>query len=135
MALIQWEEKYSVNVIELDKEHKRLLEMLNELHSAMKLGKSRELVEKLVNEAVDYCDKHLDHEEDLMKRCNYSGLSEHLKQHEIFRQKVTGFKLSLKKNNYTLSVGLISFFKDWFINHICTEDKKYSTNINNCKYS
>ncbi|MBM7866914.1 bacteriohemerythrin [Heliobacterium gestii] len=133
MAFFSWDTKYSVNVPDLDKEHKILLEMLNELHDAMKQGKGKENIERLVNNSASYAKSHLSHEERLMEQCGYPGFQEHKKQHEFFVQKVNEFKNDVNQNNYKLSSELLKFLKDWFVNHITMVDSKYSTSINNCK--
>ena len=42
MALISWNESYSVKVKQFDDQHKKLVNMLNDLHEAMKQGKGRD---------------------------------------------------------------------------------------------
>ncbi len=42
MSLINWDNTLSVNVAEIDGQHHKLVEMINELHDAMRQGKSRE---------------------------------------------------------------------------------------------
>ncbi|MGI6102630.1 MAG: hypothetical protein ACOYET_09155 [Bacillota bacterium] len=41
MALIQWSDELSVGVRELDAQHQRLIQMINELNEAMLQGKAR----------------------------------------------------------------------------------------------
>jgi hemerythrin len=42
MALIQWNDSLSVNVVEIDKQHQKLVRMINELNDAMRQGKGKE---------------------------------------------------------------------------------------------
>jgi hypothetical protein len=42
MSLIQWEEKYSVKHATIDSQHKKLVELINNLHEAMKVGKAKD---------------------------------------------------------------------------------------------
>ena len=41
MAMFAWNKKYSVNIREIDDEHKRLIIMVGQLHDAMRHGKAR----------------------------------------------------------------------------------------------
>ena len=35
MGLIKWDDSYSVHIVEIDKQHQKLVDMLNELNDAM----------------------------------------------------------------------------------------------------
>ncbi len=58
MALFNWSEEYSVNVNGLDNQHKKLVDLINELHSAMKEGKSKEVLGKIIEELISYTKFH-----------------------------------------------------------------------------
>lgn len=130
MALISWSDKYSVGVSEMDSHHKKLLEMINSLHDAMKQGKSKEVLSKTVKELLDYTDFHFKKEEDYMKKYKYSGLSEQLNQHKFFVDKIKKFQDDLNSGKLTLSIEVMNFLRDWLINHIQILDKKYSDLFN-----
>ena len=46
MALLNWDSSLSVNVAEIDKQHKKLINMINELNEAMKRGEGKNVIEK-----------------------------------------------------------------------------------------
>jgi hemerythrin len=48
MSIIQWDESFSVNVAEIDKQHQRLLEMINELYDAMRQGRGKVIIGKTI---------------------------------------------------------------------------------------
>ena len=58
MALINWNESLSVNVKEIDLQHKKLIDMNNELNEAMKLGKGKDALGKIVNGLISYTATH-----------------------------------------------------------------------------
>ena len=132
MPFIAWSDKYSVKVEEMDLQHQKLLAMLNDLHDSMKQGKSKGVVGSLVTKMLEYASQHLDREEALMRNCGYEGLSEHKKKHDQFRQKVSEFQTALNSTDHALSQKMMAFFKEWFITHICEEDKRYFLAINSC---
>jgi len=58
MAYIDWQDDFSVNVKEIDEQHKMLIEMINSLHEAMLANKARDLQKQTVNRMADYAIKH-----------------------------------------------------------------------------
>jgi len=54
MALMQWNDSLSVNVGMIDKQHQKLVGMINELNDAMRQGKGKDILGKTLNELVAY---------------------------------------------------------------------------------
>lgn len=54
MALIQWSDSLSVNIAEIDAQHKRLVAMINDLNEAMKQGRGRDVIVRIVDGLVSY---------------------------------------------------------------------------------
>jgi hemerythrin len=130
MALFEWKDKYSVNVKEIDKQHKMLVETLNELHEAMLTRKSREILSGIITSLVDYTKFHFSYEERNMKRFNFHGYSSHKKEHDQFTEKVGDFQKKHADGHLMLSMEIMNFLKNWLKNHIIGTDKQYSSFFN-----
>jgi hemerythrin len=48
----------------------------------------------------------------------------------MFVKEITDFKAKFDTANFTISIGLMSFLKDWLVNHIMVTDKKYTLFFN-----
>ncbi len=82
MALIEWnKERFSVQVKQFDDEHQELVRLINDLHAAMKSGKSREVIGHTLHELVDYTKTHFCNEEAFMARHGYPEMGPHRKEH------------------------------------------------------
>lgn len=125
MAFFEWSEKLATGVPEMDEQHKKLLNIINELYEAMKQGKGREVVDKVISELVKYTDYHFASEENLMSKYGYPELANHKKEHEYFKNKIKEFSDKKAKGEITLSIEIMNFLKDWLTNHIMHTDKKY----------
>jgi len=124
MSLIEWNTKLSVTVFEFDEEHKQLIGMINSLHEAMKSGKGKELLTKILDDATEYTRKHFAHEEKLMVQYRYPEYKAHKELHDEFIKTVTEFRK--KHDHKLLQAGqLLNILKDWLVNHINNVDKKY----------
>ena len=63
MALIEWNDEYSVKVKEIDQQHMKLVNLINELHLAMKEARGREVVGKILTDLISYTKFHFSTEE------------------------------------------------------------------------
>ena len=125
MALIRWDEKYSVNIVAIDTEHKRLVELINKLHDSMRDRKTDQVLGTIVSELVQYTKTHFATEENFLSKNGYPKLNDHKKEHKDFIQKISDFEDGFKNGKLMLSMEIISFLKDWLIKHIQGSDKEY----------
>ncbi len=130
MAMFNWSDKYSVNVAEMDNQHKELLNILNELYDAMSARKSNEVLGTVITKLLNYTRKHFSIEEAYMQKFNYTGYPTQKREHEFFIGKIQEFQKDLAAGKLTLSLDISTFLKNWLINHISVEDKKYSSVFN-----
>ena len=130
MALFDWKDIYSVNVGEIDKQHRILIDTLNELYEAMLARKSDEILSETIKTLVNYTDFHFSFEENYMRTYNYADYPEHKKAHDNFVARVKDFQQQLAEGKLMLSMEIMNFLKDWLKNHIMVTDKKYSSFFN-----
>ena len=67
MAFFNWEDRFSVGIAEIDMQHQKLVQMLNELYDAMKAGKGNDVLGKVLNGMIQYTASHFATEERYMK--------------------------------------------------------------------
>lgn len=130
MALVTWSDKYSMNIKEIDEQHKNLVRMINELHDAMLNAKSKELALGIIDEMAEYTQYHFSTEEKYMVQYKYPEYAAHKKEHDKFIQQVGDFKKDYESGKAGLSFDLLNFLKNWLVNHIQESDKKYSPFFN-----
>jgi hemerythrin-like metal-binding protein len=124
--MYKWEEKFSTGIQSIDNQHKEIFNYLNSLLEAMKLGQADKVIYQIVLDLERYSKVHFQKEEFFFQRFNYPGAKEHIEQHQFFIRKVANLKSDLKSGNFTLSIELLNFMKDWIENHILVVDKSYS---------
>jgi hemerythrin len=126
MAFMDWSEGMSVGIFSIDAQHKKLVEMINTLHSALRQGKSAEVAGRIVTQMKAYAFSHFAHEEKCMIQTAYPGLAGHKKEHAAFVQQVedvTSGKVEMT------SIELIEFLRKWLVQHIQGTDKKYGPHL------
>lgn len=126
MALITWSAMLSVGVTEIDDQHKKLIDLVNQLNDAMHAGKGKEALTPVLAELIRYTQYHFGTEDRLMARHGYKEAPAHKAEHAKFVAEVTAFKAKFDKGNAMLSNELMAFLRDWLSKHILSTDKKFA---------
>ncbi|MCX6151352.1 MAG: bacteriohemerythrin [Ignavibacteriales bacterium] len=126
MAYLIWNEEYSVGISSIDEQHKKLFEILNNLHDAMKIGKAKNILSQIITELFEYTTFHFSTEENYLQTYNYPTYLGHKKEHNIFVAKVIEFQDKFNLSSGMTSIEMLHFLKDWISQHVMGTDKKYS---------
>ena len=130
MQLITWNDTMSVKIAEIDKQHQTLVNMINDLHEAMKSGQAKTIMGKLLEDLSNYTVTHFSYEEMLFEKFSYPMSATHKNEHIMFLTKVAGFKAKFESGSVSLSLEIMDFLKNWLLNHIEGTDKQYSAFLN-----
>lgn len=129
MAFIDWNNSYSVGVKIIDGQHQKLFSLINDFYDAT-TGTSRKNlapVDSVLLDLLSYVGFHFKTEEKYFEEFGYEKTQEHKNQHEFYENKIKNLneKYQKKKKEEEISEEIISFIKDWILNHIKISDKEY----------
>jgi len=124
MSYFNWDDSYSVGQNTVDDQHKTLVSLINELHEAMTLGKSKQIMNKVLQNLLDYTVSHFSTEEKYMIKYNYEWYLPHKSEHRKFIDQVANFQKGYNEGKMVLSLDVMKFLKDWLVNHILKTDKE-----------
>ncbi|MBI3391927.1 MAG: bacteriohemerythrin [Nitrospirae bacterium] len=130
MALMVWDNGFSVNVKEIDAQHQKLIALINDLHDAMKTGKAKDVLGKVLSDLTDYTVYHFGVEEKLFQTHGYPEAVQHKREHDALTKQVLDIKEKFKEGKAGVTVETMAFLKDWLTNHIKKTDKKYTPFLN-----
>lgn len=130
MATLSWDEKYSVQVRELDEQHKKLIGLVQALHGAMREGRGKQELNKIFQNLVSYCASHFADEEHLMKTHGYPAYREHQQVHAKMTNKALGLQKEFQGGKMGITLDTMKFLEDWVAKHILGTDKKYGPFLN-----
>jgi len=126
MSLISWSNALSVNIKQIDEQHKKMIDIINDLHDAMSQGKGSAALAKIFDEMVDYTHTHFTAEEQLMAKYGYPGFVMQKSEHDALTKKVLDWQRQYKEGKIVLSMDVMGFLRDWWTGHIMGSDQKYA---------
>jgi hemerythrin-like metal-binding protein len=127
MIFFEWSPEYNTNVEIIDKQHQRLVEIINELYTAVMEIRGQEVIKGVIKSLVEYAVIHFRTEEEYMLKYNYPGFGENKKEHENFSAKVAALQAQAKSDDFILSIDVLNFLKDWLQHHILVVDMQYKS--------
>jgi hemerythrin len=130
MAFIDWNDTYSVGVVKIDNQHKRLVQIINELSDAMGAGKGKDVLGNVLKELITYVNTHFKTEEEMMVQFGYQEYENHRYEHEKLTDEVKRFFDDYQAGKALLSVQIMNFLRSWLMDHIVVKDKKFGKFLN-----
>jgi len=127
--IFPWNDSYSVRIPQIDAQHKGLIRLINDLHSAMAAGKGKEALGTILDELVRYTESHFKYEEGMLRQRQYSGLAAHQSEHQKLTGQVIELRERFRSARLTLSVEVMQFLKNWLGNHIMVHDQAYAREL------
>jgi len=130
VLFIEWNERYSVHIEEIDSQHKKIFSIINTLHDAMKARKGQDVIGSLLGELVDYTYYHFATEEKYFRLCNYLHFDVHKSEHDLMRNLVAELKRKFDADTGTIILEVMELLKDWLSDHVLGSDQKYGPFLN-----
>lgn len=124
---VEWKDDYSVGIDSIDQQHKKLLNLINQLQTAVDYSTGEQFEREALDELVDYTKTHFTYEEGLMRDNDYPDFEAHKLQHEKMFNTVQEVLEGYETDQDTAMSNAAEFLKDWLINHINGTDKEYSS--------
>ena len=122
---VQWTPSMDLGIGEIDRQHRMLVDYINDLHSAMSNHRSASELLEILHKLRNYTSTHFRDEEKHFVHTDYPLVKDHLKIHREFEAKVDEVERGIKEGTVTLSMDLLSFLKDWLVKHIMGMDTQY----------
>ena len=114
-----------IGVAEIDDEHKRLFELIEEVDTAVKAGSdSMATAMSLLNELKQYAVTHFAHEEAYMASIQDPELPRQQKEHQAFVDKVNSYRFSDITDDTAkeMILELLEYLSKWLMGHILGSD-------------
>lgn len=130
MALLTWNDSISVKVRQFDDQHKKLVDLVNKLHDAMKEGKGTQILGDVLKSLATYTQTHFADEERVMKQHGFPEYEKHKQEHNKLILQVVDIQKQMDAGKAPITQAVMQFLRDWLMKHIQGEDKKYGVYLN-----
>ncbi|HIJ86887.1 MAG TPA: hemerythrin family protein [Desulfuromonadales bacterium] len=121
MGQMVWKSSFAIGIEEIDRQHQLLLTYFN------KNMENNSAAVGLFGKLKAYAGEHFAGEEKLMRKINYPGLEGHQLQHRLFEEQMEHLEETVKNNESQAIIALVSFMRDWFLDHILVADANYAS--------
>ena len=132
LTFVKWTTDNSVLIEKMDDQHKVLFDIANKMGNiVLNASDDKNSLLKITNDLLEYTKKHFKEEEEYLEKSSYNKkeLEFQKGQHIIFINKIKEFKENIEIHNKKPSIDMIEFLRDWLLNHIDIEDKKYGKEL------
>jgi len=126
---ITWEEINSVNVKEIDGQHKILLSIINKLDGLRK-SNDRVAINDIFRELREYVNFHFKTEEKYFDLFAYAGKDSHKTEHSVYIEKINDLEKKYQSGDVAAIDEIVKFLHNWWIMHINSSDLQYSDCFN-----
>lgn len=127
MSYIHWSRDLDTGIAEIDAQHRRIVDYINELAANQNNGNHQAVVHVL-NELIEYTLEHFSYEEDLQIRAKYAFYATHKRTHNKFAKRVHEFKRRAD-NGENVGHEVLAMLKKWLVHHIKGDDADYVSTV------
>ncbi len=122
---LEWDDKYSVGVAQIDDQHKLIFSAINELFDVINTNDPEKYLKGVVDELLKYKNIHFATEEKYFEMFNYEGTKKHEERHKQFSEELEALIEKYPKYTMEFAFELVDFVENWLIDHIMNTDQKY----------
>jgi hemerythrin len=119
-----WDNTLSVEVDEIDEDHRRLVDLFNILAHSVSENDSPEYIAAVLEELISCTVWHFRHEERLMIKYGYDGYADHREEHQDLIESAQALQGKFQQNEKRLSAEEVEFLEHWLTGHILAADMK-----------
>ena len=126
----EWSDSLSVSVKQIDDQHKKLVEAINELNCKLHAGSSQEELKTTIEEIVYLASDNMRFEEEMMQKFHFPGFKEHLLRHAGVAAKLLKLRWQSEQADFVLTRDVPAALMNWLSSHIRSVDSRYSECFN-----
>jgi hemerythrin len=125
MTVIKWRDSYNTGVEQCDREHHKLVELIDMMYTAIRDNSGKEVTQKACSDVLAYAQHHFANEEQAMREAKYPELEDHIAEHVRLKNEAMKFQTIIDNNFPEGANEFYRFLRKWLVDHIEGCDMKY----------
>jgi hemerythrin len=124
--MLKWTDELSLDIPQLDNQHKKMLTHFNKILKMVELGSSIYDIRLAMERLVEIVKAHNNTEERMMERYKYPEFDKHKKEHLIYSNNINVITKALIKygSKGKLNDKIKAQIEDWYYSHLRDYDQK-----------
>lgn len=122
---IKWHPSMDTGIELIDMDHKKLIDLINQLQNATQYKVDNHIIDQIMDDLINYTQYHFEREEFLMRTNLYPEYESHKKLHDEMIIKISDCMKKYKSAPDNTIDDALDYLKNWLINHIKGDDRKY----------
>ncbi|MBI3444531.1 MAG: bacteriohemerythrin [Magnetospirillum sp.] len=120
---LKWGDNWLTGHPTIDSDHQKLVAYVNELSDAMMHSKGNSVLGDILDKLAAYVAEHFAREERIWAEAGLASLDRHRQAHAALAGKVVAFTEDFRHGKAALSMDMLSFLRDWLMDHVFKTDK------------
>ncbi|MGE4506900.1 MAG: bacteriohemerythrin [Desulfovibrionaceae bacterium] len=129
MPFITWSNATAVGLETVDEQHRKLFDILNDLHAATMEGQEQSALRAIFNELIEYTVYHFENEEELHARYGFPDAAEHKREHDKLTAQAVELQRQFEEGSATVSFDLLDFLHGWLMDHTIGMDMAMASHL------
>lgn len=124
MAYFEWAADLVIDNGPLDADHRALIALVNELHTATSQGLGQDVVADVMEQLITYTEQHFAREERVMAASKFVHFEEHKLSHQALIKQLHALQARYGTGSITTASQLSTLLRDWLSLHIRRADRE-----------
>lgn len=122
MNLIDWDDAFCIGNEQIDNQHKKLVQILNDFYHSIENNNDKIEISQCLADLADYTCYHFESEESLFSTSIYPKKEEHKADHQEFIDQIIIWQNAYQQGKGIISEDILDYLVTWILNHINKTD-------------
>jgi hemerythrin len=126
MTSLKWRPELLLNVAEIDRQHREMVDCASRLHEAISEGQTQEQIRPMMSALIAFTEMHFNSEEAMMLAHAFDGHAAHRSEHQKLLKQIYLVDKDLSSGRVDPCQALALFVQVWIEPHILSSDRQFA---------